>query len=137
MRGGFKLRPKMSESEGYTTSNRGQPNSGSAQIVTTGGIRANSTWGRDALGMSANVANTVNPELMQANTTTWSVSGGGSLALGEDSLTLGYSHSRQYLGATDLGNFGISYPVPYDTNDIRPGYSHNFWRFSITHSAVF
>lgn len=137
MLGDFNFRPTMSQNEGYTTNILGQPNSGSAQIVTTGGIRANSMWGRDALGMSANVANTVNPELMQANTTTWSVSGGGSLALGEDSLTLGYSHSRQYLGATDLGNFGISYPVPYDTNDIRLGFTHNFGRFSITPSAVY
>ncbi|MBU2654163.1 outer membrane beta-barrel protein [Acidomonas methanolica] len=137
MIGDFNVLPFLSQSTGYTTNLLGQPHSGSAQIITSSGVRANSLWRRNALGFSANVANTVAPELMATNTTTWSASGGGSLSLGNDSLALGYSHSRRYLGATDLGNFGISYPVPYDTNDIRLNYQHNFGRFSITPSVVY
>jgi len=137
MVGDFDIRPTASQSFGYTTNILGQPHSGSSQILTSGGLRANSTWGRDALGFSAGVTNTIDPELTEANTTTWSASGGGSVSLGRDALTLGYSHARQYLGATDLGNFGISYPVPYDTNDIRLGLTHNFGRFSITPNAVY
>ncbi|OUJ14399.1 outer membrane beta-barrel protein [Acetobacter sp. DsW_063] len=132
----FIVRPKVSQSVGYNANVLATPGTGSAQLDTSASLRVNSDWRRNAAGVSVGVANKAYPSLSQAGYTNWNVGAGGALDIGRDRVSLGYSHSAQHLSATDLGNFGVAYPVPYAVDDLRIGYSKTWGRFSLIPGAA-
>ncbi|AQS85218.1 hypothetical protein A0U92_10955 [Acetobacter aceti] len=83
------------------------------------------------------VSNQAYPSVSAANYTDWSAAAGGTLNLRRDTLSLGYAHSVRHLSATDLGNFGIGYPVPYNTDDVRLSYHKSWTRFALIPTASY
>ena len=130
--GDFIIRPVVSESAGYNSNLLGQPNTGSPSLSTSAGLRVNSDWDRDAVGVSANVNENQYFNLPIANYTSWGTAIGGTLTLGNDAASAGYSHQNNFLSAEDLGVIGIVSPVPYSVDDARISYYKLFSRFSIT-----
>ena len=135
--GDFVIRPEISETTGYNSNTLGTPNSGSSEVDTNAGVRANSDWGRDALGVSFSVDNRRFLDLPAASYTNWSAAAGGALALGNDTATIAFSHRALNLAATDLGVSGVVTPVPYSIDDVRLSYIKLLARFSVTPSLEF
>jgi hypothetical protein len=135
--GDFVIRPQLSETAGYDSNTLGTPNSGSSEIDTNAGIRANSDWGRDALGASFSVDDRRFLTLPSASYTNWTAAAGGALTLGNDTATISFSHLALNLAATDLGVFGVVTPVPYSIDDVRLSYMKLLSRFSVTPSLEF
>jgi hypothetical protein len=135
--GDFVIRPELSETAGYDSNTLGTPNSGSTEIDTNAGIRANSDWGRDALGASLSVDNRRFLDLPSASYTNWTAATGGALTLGNDTATISFAHRALNLAATDLGVLGVVTPVPYSIDDLRISYIKLFGRFSVTPSLEF
>jgi hypothetical protein len=135
--GDFIIRPSVSESVGYDSNLLGQPGTGSPSLNTGAAIKINSDWDRDAVGVSAGVGESQNFNLPIADTTTWGTAVGGTLALGNDALSAGYSHQTRNLSAEDLGVIGIVSPVPYSIDDVRVSYDKLFSRFSLTPSLEY
>ena len=135
--GDFVIRPEMSETTGYDSNTLGTPNSGSSEIDTNAGIRANSDWGRDALGASFSVDDRRFLTLPSASYTNWTAAAGGALTLGNDTATISFSHRALNLAATDLGVYGVVTPVPYAIDDVRLSYVKLLSRFSVTPSLEF
>jgi hypothetical protein len=132
--GDFVIRPEASESAGYDSNLLGQPGTGSPSLSTSAGVKVNSDWDRDAVGVSANVDENQFFNLPIADYTSWGTAAGGTLTLGNDALSAGYSHQHEYLSAEDLGVVGIVSPVPYSVDDARISYYKLFSRFSLTPS---
>jgi hypothetical protein len=132
--GDFVVRPQVSEYGGYNSNVLGSPNTGSPQLSTSASVKVNSDWDRDAVGASAYVNENQFFDLPFANYTDWGTALGGTLTLGNDAASFGYSHAKQYLSAEDLGVTGIVSPVPYSVDDVRVSYYKLFSRFSITPS---
>jgi hypothetical protein len=135
--GDFVIRPELSETTGYDSNTLGTPNSGSSEIDTNAGVRANSDWGRDALGASFSVDDRRFLNLPSANYTNWTAAAGGALTLGNDAATMSFSHRALNLAATDLGVFGVVTPVPYSIDDVRLSYIKLLGRISVTPSLEF
>jgi len=135
--GDFVIRPEISETTGYDSNTLGTPDSGSSDIDTSAGVRANSDWGRDALGVSFNVDNRRFLNLPSASYTNWTAAAGGALTLGNDTATIAYSHRALNLAATDLGVFGVVTPVLYSIDDVSLSYTKLMGRFSVTPSLEF
>ena len=135
--GDFVIRPEISETTGYDLNTLGTPNSGSSEIDTNAGIRANSDWGRDALGASFSVDDRRFLMLPSASYTNWTAAAGGALTLGNDTATISFSHRALNLAATDLGVYGVVTPVPYSIDDVRLSYIKLLSRFSVTPSLEF
>jgi hypothetical protein len=132
--GDFVIRPEVSEYGGYNSNVLGQPGTASPSLSTSAGVQVNSNWDRDAVGVSANVSENQFFNLPVANYTSWGTAVGGTLTLGNDALSGGFSHQNKYLSAEDLGVTGIISPVPYSVDDARISYYKLFSRFSITPS---
>jgi hypothetical protein len=132
--GDFVIRPEVSESAGYNSNLLGQPGTGTPSLSTSAGVKVNSDWDRDAVGVSANVNENQFFNLPFANFTSWGTAAGGTLTLGNDALSVGYSHQQDYLSAEDLGVVGIVSPVPYSVDDARISFYKLFSRISITPS---
>jgi len=135
--GDFVIRPQVSEAFGYNSNTLGTAGSGSGEADTSAGIRVNSDWARNAIGASFSVADHRYIELPSASFTNWTAGAGGALTLGNDTLSLGYSHLALNLSATDLGVLGVVTPVPYSVDDVRLAYVKLFSRFSVTPSFEF
>jgi hypothetical protein len=135
--GDFVIRPDLTESAGYDSNTLGQAKSGSAEIDTNATLQANSDWARNALNVSLNVDNQRYLNVPAASLTNWSASAGGSVSLGNDTATIGYSHLALNLAATSLGAFGVATPVPYTVDDLRASYLKLFGRFSLTPKVEF
>lgn len=135
--GAYILRPTLSQQIGYRTNILAAPHTSSASLITSAGLGVKSNWSRHAIGASMSVTNQAYPSLSAANYTDWSASAGGALDLRRDTLSLGYSHSFKHLSATDLGNFGVGYPVPYTTDDVRMSYRKTWARFALIPTASY
>jgi hypothetical protein len=135
--GDFIFRPNLSENLGYDSSALGTPDSGSSLMETNASLRANSDWTRNSLGASFDVDNHHYFALPFADYTNWKAGIGSSVTLGNDTLTLAYSHLGLNLAATDLGVSGVEAPVPYTVNDARLSYSKLFSRFAVIPSFEF
>ena len=135
--GDFVIRPDLSESEGYNSNVLGTPHSGSSVLSTSAGVRVNSDWGRDAVGAAVGVNENQYFNLPIADYTAWNAALGGTLTLGDDALSIGYSRQRAYLSAEDLGVIGVVSPVPYTADDLRLSYYKSFSRFSLTPSLEY
>jgi hypothetical protein len=132
--GDFIVRPEVTESGGYNSDVLGTPGTASPSLTTSAGIKINSDWNRDAVGASANVSENQYFNLPIANYTAWGAAVGGTLALGNDAASAGFSHQSRFLSAEDLGVVGIVSPVPYSVDDVRVSYAKLFSRVSITPS---
>ncbi|MBW4022461.1 MAG: outer membrane beta-barrel protein [Proteobacteria bacterium] len=132
--GDFVIRPQATESAGYNSSVLGVPGTASPSLSTSAGVKVNSDWSRDAIGASADVSENQFFNTPIANYTSWGAALGGTLTLGNDAASAGYSHRNQYLSAEDLGVIGVVSPVPYSVDDVRVSYYKLFSRFSITPS---
>ena len=132
--GDFVIRPEATVSGGYNSDLLGVPGTASPSLSTGAGIKVNSDWSRDAVGASVNVNENQFFNLPIANYTSWGAALGGTLTLGNDAASAGFSHRHQYLSAEDLGVIGIVSPVPYSVDDARISYYKLFSRFSITPS---
>jgi hypothetical protein len=130
--GDFVIRPNLNENAGYDSNALGKASSGSAEINTNATLQVNSDWTRDALNVSLNVDNQRFLDVPAASLTNWSLGAGGSVNLGDDTATIGYSHLALNLAATSLGAFGVAAPVPYTVDDLRAVYLKLFGQFSLT-----
>ncbi|WP_246395684.1 outer membrane beta-barrel protein [Gluconacetobacter tumulisoli] len=135
--GSFIVRPSASFNAGYNTNTLATPHTQSAELDSNGGLRVNSDWSRHALGLFASVGDRRFPNIPIANYTNWTTGAGGSLSLGHDTLSAGYTHYMLHLNSMDLGNFGVSRPVPYAADDYRLTYTKLFGRFSLIPSAIY
>ncbi|WP_246375905.1 outer membrane beta-barrel protein [Gluconacetobacter takamatsuzukensis] len=135
--GDFLVRPSAALSAGYNTNTLATPDTQSPQFVMDGGLKVNSDWTRHAFGLFASVSDRRFSRIPIADYTNWTTGAGGSLSLGQDTLALGYTHYRQHLSSMDLGNFGVSRPVPYSADDVRLTYTKLFGRFSVIPSAIY
>ncbi|PYD67157.1 outer membrane beta-barrel protein [Komagataeibacter nataicola] len=129
--GSWLLRPSASENVGYNTNTLGIPGSGSPAVQTSANVSASSRWRRHALGASVGMDDHRYPTQSIASYTNWHGSIGGSLNLGRDTLSAAFSHYQYHLSATNLGVYGVVYPVPYQVNDGRLSYTKVFGRFSL------
>jgi len=130
--GDFVVRPNLNENAGYDSDTLGQAHSGSAAVETDASLQADSDWARDALNLSLDVDNHRYLDVPAASFTNWRFGAGGSISLGDDTATIGYSHLALNLGATSLGAIGVVTPVPYAVDDVRASYLKLFGRFSLT-----
>jgi hypothetical protein len=135
--GDYLISPFLSENTGYNSNTLASRNSGSGELESKAGMQVNSTWERDAVGLSLNVDNRHYFEIPAASFTNWTASVGGSLTLGNDTASFGYSHLLLSLSATDLGVIGVTTPVPFSVDDVRISYLKLFSRFSLTPAFVF
>ncbi len=133
----FLIRPSVTEGFGYNSNTLGIPDSGSTELNSSAAVHINSDWTRNAVGASISVDDHRYLDVPVASYTNWSTSAGGSLSLGSDTATLGYSHLGLNLAATDLGVFGVIDPVPYAVDDVRIGYSALRGRISVSPSFEF
>lgn len=129
--GSFVVRPSATQAFGYNSSALGLPGTGSFSESTSAGIGIKSNWGRDSLGASVSVADQRYLDIPIASFTNWNAGIGGAIALGQDTVSLGYSHLALHLSATDLGVYGVTTPAPYSDDDVRLGYNSTFGRFSV------
>ncbi len=135
--GEYFIKPAASQSFGYNTNILGAPDTSGATINTSASLGVTSNWRRHAIGASVSVNNTAYPTLSAANQTNWTAAIGGSVNVGKDQISSGYSHYVMHLSATDLGNFGISYPIPYSADDFRVSYRKNWSRLALIPSASY
>jgi hypothetical protein len=135
--GDFVVRPALSVIGGYNSNTLGTPNSGSGDVETKAGLKVNSDWGRDALGLSFNVDDFRYFQQPDADYTNWTVGAGGDLTLGDDTATIAYARLAEHLTATDLGVTGVITPVPFTVDDARVSYLKLFSQFSLTPSFQF
>ncbi|WP_395370495.1 outer membrane beta-barrel protein [Komagataeibacter diospyri] len=129
--GSWLLRPSASENVGYNSNTLGIPGSGSPVVQTSANVSVNSRWRRHALGASVGMDDHRYPTQSIASYTNWHGNIGGTLNLGHDTLSMAYSHYQYHLSATNLGVYGVVYPVPYQVNDGRLTYTKMFGRFSL------
>jgi hypothetical protein len=130
--GDFVIRPSINENAGYDSNTLGRSDSGSTELETSAGLQANSDWTRNALNFSFNVDNLRYFDVPVASYTNWTLGAGGSVNLGDDVASLGYTHLALNLAATSLGVIGVETPVPYSVDDIRASYLKLFGRISLT-----
>ena len=117
--GDFNVQPSATEGVGFSSNPLGYVGHGSSTFNTSASVSARSDWLRDSLGANLSVNNQQVPEESIANRTNWSASVGGSLDVGEDVVSAGYSHLGLNLSPTDLGVLGVTAPVPYSDDDVR------------------
>ena len=130
--GDFIIRPFLSEEAGFDSDTLGTSNSGSSEIHSEADFRVNSNWDRDAIGATLGVDRYQYLDLPASSYTDWNAQLGGNLDLGNDTLTVAYSHLNRNLSATQFGVQGVVSPVPYSVDDARISYLKLFSRFSIT-----
>ncbi|NHO53350.1 outer membrane beta-barrel protein [Acetobacter estunensis] len=142
--GSFIFHPSVSQKVGYNGSILGASHTGGLELDSMAGLGLNSNWSRHSFGVSASVKNTAYPinnkyypSLSEAGYTDWNVAAGGGLNLGHDTLSAGYSHAVKHLSATQLGNFGVGYPVPYAVDDARLSYRKNWTRIALIPSVAY
>ncbi len=128
------IRPNVTESAGYAQNPLGLVENapGSAVFDTNASLSVQSDWSRNALGASVSIDDTRYPGERLANTTSSTAFLGGTLDIGDNSLSLGVGHVSGNLGSTDVLSFGQAAPVPYQSNDARVSYTQTLGRLSLT-----
>ncbi len=132
--GDFVIRPEVTESVGYDQNPLGVASNAAASAAfdTSAGVSIQSDWARNSLGASVSIDNQQYPSVRLANTTSSTAFLGGSLDIGDNTLSLGVGHVSGNLGTTDVLSFGVAAPVPYQSNDARAAYTQNLGRLSLT-----
>lgn len=135
--GDIMIRPALSANTGYNTNTLGNADSGSSELESNAGLRVDSDWTRNSLGLSFDADNLKYFEVPSASYTNIVVGAAGSLDLGNDGLKLSYSHSALNIASTDLGIAGVTTPVPYSIDTAKIAYVKQFSRCSLIPAFVF
>jgi hypothetical protein len=135
--GSFLLYPQVDLGVGYDSNLFGTApmpgkNPGSWVFNTSASLRANSVWGRDSLGGYFSVDHADDLDLPSQSRTDWTGSAGGTVNINEDQLTLGAAHLSLHQAPTAIDALPTDEPVPYQVNDLRASYVHDFDRLSLT-----
>lgn len=105
---------------------------GSWLFDTRASVQASSDWGRDRLGGYFGVDHADELNLPSQSRTDWTGSVGGTLDIGKDQLTLAAAHLSLHQAPTAIDALPTDQPVPYQVNDLRASYAHDFDRLSLT-----
>ena len=140
--GSFLLYPQVNLGFGYDSNLFGTApipgrHLGSWLLDTGASVRASSDWGRDSLGGFFSVDHADDLDLPSQSRTDWTGSVGGSVDIDEDRLTLGVAHLSLHQAPTAIDALPTDQPVPYQVNDVRASYVHDFDRLSVTPDVDF
>jgi hypothetical protein len=135
--GDIVIRPALSENTGYNTNTLGNADSGSSALESNAGLRVDSDWTRNSLGLSFEADNLKYFEVPAASYTNFVAGAAGSLDLGNDMLKLSYAHSALNIASTDLGVAGVTSPVPYSIDNVKITYVKQFSRCSLIPAFAF
>jgi hypothetical protein len=137
--GNFIIRPEATESFGYNSNVTGlnSGSTGSPELETHAAISADSDWSIHGINAYANVDKLQYFDQPTQNQTSWQASIGGHYDFGLDRGTMIYTHSNLNQSPLNIDSFGISTPVPYQTDDVRIGYTTLFGRYSFTPNFEF
>ena len=131
--GAFVIRPAVAESLGYVSNVLGRAGGpGSPVIESSAALRVDTDWSRNALGASVSVDDQRYPDVRQESRTNWQAFLGGRYDIGRDAVGLSYGHIHQNLSPTDIENFGLAAPVPYDVDTVGASYATQFGRLSVS-----
>ena len=131
--GDFILRPQASEAVGFNDNVAGTASGrqASALVNSQASLGVASDWGRDSLGTSVSVSDTLCPALPSQDTTVWSASLGGSYDIGRDQVQLGITHLHTYQLPNSIDSNGLAVPAPYDIDNLHVGYFAQFGRLAL------
>ena len=137
--GNFIIRPEATESFGFNSNVAGLSKgySGSPELETRAAVSADSDWSIHGINAFANVDQLRYFDQPTQNQTNWQAGIGGHYDLGRDQITAVYTHSNLNQSPLNIDSFGISTPVPYQTDDVRLGYTTMFGRYSFTPNFEF
>ena len=110
---------------------------GSWLVDTSASVLARSDWGRDALGGFVSVDRANELDLPSQSDTDWTGMLGGTIDIGRDQLTLAAAHLFLHQAPTAIDALPTDQPVPYQVNDLRLAYMHDFDRLSVTPNFEF
>ena len=134
----FVLHPGIDESLGYNSNLLGGASApGSWVIGTRPSLLVNSDWSRDSLGGYFGLDDERYLNQPAQSFTNWTVSLGGTVAVGRDALTISVAHFSLHQARTDLDALPTDTPVAYRVNDARASYQAIFGRLSISPGISF
>ncbi len=129
---GLWVRPELDQSVGYDGNVLGSNASGGSWIVgTRPSLLVQSTAPRDPFALYFSLNDARYLDLPAQSRIDWVGSGGGTIDIGQDKLTLSAAHLSLHQDRTDLDALPSDRPVAYQVNDLRAGYASGWNRFSV------
>jgi hypothetical protein len=130
--GAFDFLPQIDEGVGYNSNAMPGPyRRGSWEVVTAPALRIGSNWSRDGFGALFSVQDTRYLSLPSQDRTDATVSMGGRLDIGEDTLTLSAAHLAAHEDRSQLDSIASDRPIAFQLDDVRAAYGITADRWTI------
>jgi len=130
--GDFVIRPSLSEGFGYDSNVFGSTTPvGSTLALTQGNIAAQSDWSRNSLDVTLGFADQRDLQQSQLSHTDWNGGIGGTIDVGPDKVTLGYTHVTATTVPVDIGTLSVGQPITFSFDSAHVSYEAEFDRFSL------
>ena len=130
--GAFVFVPRLDEGFGYSSNALPGPyRRGSFENVTAAALSVKTEFSRNNAGASVSVRDTRTLSLPSQDRTDATVSVGGRIDVGEDTLTLGGAHLAQHEDRGDLDTIASDRPIGFQIDDVRATYAMIAGRWTI------
>jgi hypothetical protein len=130
--GDFVIRPALSESLGYDSNVFGAPHAaGSPLAITQGSVAASSDWSRDTLDATVGFANQQDLRYGALSHTDWNAALGGIVDIGNDHLTVAYTHVVSTTVPVQVGTLSVGQPITLSFDSARASYEISLGRISL------
>ena len=144
--GSYIVRPNLDQSFAYDDNVFGGSNSPGSWIVRTNpSVAINSDWSQNSLNGYLGLDNYRYLDTPSQSRTNWVASLGGSVRIGNNTITLAASHFSLHQDRTDLDALPSDTPIAYQVEDVRvadkvdlgritvtPGLDAQYWHFDNT-----
>lgn len=128
--------PRLDQGFGYTSNALSGPyRRGSWEIVTAPSVTVASDWSNDAFGASVSAQDTRYLSLPRQDRTDGSVSGGGRIDIGDDTLTLAAAHVLAHEDRSQIDTIASDQPIAFQIDDVRASYAIADRRWNIVPSV--
>ena len=130
--GTYVFMPGLDEGFGYNSNAApGAHRRGSWEVVTDPVLSVASDWARDAFGARFSVQDTRYLAVPAQNRTDASVSVGGRIDIGDDTLTIGAAHVAEHEDRGQVDTIASDQPIAFQIDDVRASYTIADGRWSI------
>jgi len=122
--GPFDFMPGFEQGVGYNSNVApGANRHGSWEVVTNPALSVASDWARDAFGALFSVRDTRYLTAPAQNRTDASVSAGGRIDIGDDTLTIGVAHLAEHEDRGQIDTIASDRPIAFQIDDMRASYT--------------
>ena len=131
----FVVTPRLDESVGFTSNALPGPyRRGSWEVVTAPAVGLLSDWSRDSFAAFFSVQDTHYLALPAQDRIDGTLSAGGRIDIGNDSLTVAAAHLAQHEDRSQVGTIASDRPVAFTVDDVRASYAINDGPWRVTPS---